>query len=87
MLASVLVYASLVLVAVGVVSLAWPLGFLRARTRAKAAMITAAGLLVTIVALAWPVSLSRVGARVSPRRAHARVAVQRAAHDTHCRAT
>lgn len=51
---SVLVYLGFAAVLVGSLSILWPLRFLRIRTRARGAIVAAAGLLIAIVALSLP---------------------------------
>ncbi len=65
MLDSVLVYAGLVLVVAGIVSLVRPLRVLRVRTRPRGALVTVAGVLLMIAGFAWPVGVSRVEARTT----------------------
>ena len=60
MLDSVLVYLGFAMIFVGLLSILWPLRFLRIRTRARGAIVAAAGLLVVIAALSWPVGTKTV---------------------------
>lgn len=58
MLDSALVYVGLLLVALGAISLVWPLKILRLRTRARGALLIAGGALLAVIALFWPFSTS-----------------------------
>jgi len=54
MLASLFAYLGFAVLGVGLLSLAWPLRFLRIRTRRVAGLVTAIGLLWVFSALVWP---------------------------------
>lgn len=60
MLDSILVYIGFVTIFVGLLSILWPLRFLRIRTRLRGAIVAAAGLLVVIATLSWPVGTKTV---------------------------
>ncbi len=65
MLLSVMLYAALTILLVGLVSVCVPLRFLRIRTRRIAAMVLAAGVIVVIVTLALPARERRVATAVT----------------------
>ena len=62
---SVLVYCGLIVVVVGLVCLVRPFALLGVRSRRRAAMLVAVGLLVTVVGAAAPTTLVRVAERSS----------------------
>jgi type IV secretory pathway protease TraF len=60
MLDSILAYLGFAIILVGLLSILWPLRFLRIRTRLVAAIVTASGLLMAIAALSLPVQEKHV---------------------------
>ena len=65
MLDSILVYLGFAVICVGLLSILWPLRFLRVRTRARGAIVAAIGLLVLIVALSLPAETKTVSTPVT----------------------
>ena len=65
MLDSILVYLGFAVICVGLLSILWPLRFLRIRTRARGAIVAAIGLLIVITALSWPARTKTVSPPVT----------------------
>lgn len=63
MLDSAIVYAGLLLIITGLISVISPVRMLRIRTRVGGALVVLSGTLIVVVALMWPISTSAVSVR------------------------